>query len=88
MVRNPDETASPQYKAQAVTDKELRLFGKRGLENGLGIMDKICKTLLEGQKDITIARSIKRSDLREGKGENFTCRCNIEVCLIISVLAF
>lgn len=48
MVRNPDETASPQYKAQAVTDKELRLFGKRGLENGLGIMDKICKTLLEG----------------------------------------
>lgn len=72
MVRNSDETASPKYKAQAVTSKELRLFGKRGLENGFGIMDKICKTLLEGQKDITIARSIKRSDLREGKGENFT----------------
>ena len=61
MVRNPDETASPKYKAQAVTSKELRLFGKRGLENGFSIMDKICKTLLEGQKDITIARSIKRS---------------------------
>lgn len=72
MVRNPDETASPKYKAQAVTSKELRLFGKRGLENGFSIMDKICKTLLEGQKDITIARSIKRSDLQEGKGENFT----------------
>lgn len=72
LVRNSDETASPKYKAQAVTSKELRLFGKRGLENGFGIMDKICKTLIEGLKDIAIARSIKRSDLKEGAGENFT----------------
>ncbi len=72
LVRNSDETASPKYKAQAVTSKELRLFGKRGLENGFVIMDKICKTLLEGQKDIAIAKSIKRSDLKEGAGENFT----------------
>ena len=72
MVRNSDETLSPKYKAQAVTAKELRLFGKIGLENGFGIMDKIYRILLEGQKDIAIAKSIKRSDLREGTGENFT----------------
>ena len=72
MVRNSDETLSPKYKAQAVTAKVLRLFGKVGLKNGFEIMDKICKTLLEGQKDIAITKSIKRSDLREGTGENFT----------------
>lgn len=72
MVRNSDETLSPKYKAQAVTAKVLRLFGKVGLENGFGIMDKIYRILLEGQKDIAIAKSIKRSDLREGTGENFT----------------
>ena len=72
MVRNSDETLSPKYKAQAVTAKELRLFGKIGLENGFEIMDKICKTLLEGKKCIAIAKSIKKGDLREGRGENFT----------------
>ena len=56
MVRNSDETLSPKYKAQAVTAKVLRLFGKVGLKNGFEIMDKICKTLLEGQKDIAITR--------------------------------
>lgn len=72
MVRNSDETLSPKYKAQAVTAKVLRLFGKVGLENGFEIMDKICKTLLEGKKCIAIAKSIKKGDLREGRGENFT----------------
>ena len=54
-------------------DAEIVFVGtKRGLENGFGIIDKICKTLLEGQKDIAIAKSMKRSDLKEGAGENFT----------------
>lgn len=72
MVRNSDGTVSPKYKAMTVTSKKLRLLGKRGLKNGCRIMDKICKYLLGGKEDILITKSIKRSDLREGAGEELS----------------
>ena len=62
LVKFPDRTVYPKYRANVVTDKELCLRGILGSKNGISIIDTVA-WWLTWQKNMLEAKSIKRSDL-------------------------
>lgn len=59
--RTDDGKIHPAYLL-GVTSDVLWLGAKRGYDNGIDIMDKICETFM-GQKGVLKSRSIRESDL-------------------------
>ena len=62
LVKFPDRTVYPKYRANVVTDKELCLRGIPGYKNGISIIDKVA-WWLTWQKNMLEAKSIKKPDL-------------------------
>ena len=62
LVKFPDRTVYPKYRANVVTDKELCLRGILGSKNGISIIDKVA-WWLTWQKNMLEAKSIKKPDL-------------------------
>lgn len=68
MVKCADGIARPKYKSEVVSNRTLRLYGRRGLKNGCDIMNKICSTCFQEIEGIYMAESIKRTDLKKSEG--------------------
>ena len=63
LVKFPDGSAYPKYRANVVTDKKLGLSGNRGYGNGISIIDKVAWWLTYQEKMLE-AKSIKKDDLK------------------------
>lgn len=62
LVKFPDGSAYPKYRANVVTKTKLGLKGKTGYENGISTINKIA-WWLTWQEKMLEAKSIKKSDL-------------------------
>ena len=64
LVKFPDGSIYPKYRANVTTIKELELCGARGVINGISIINKIAWWLTHQEDRMIIAQSIKYSDLK------------------------
>ena len=62
MIKFPDGSVHPKYRANVVTSEGLCLKGMRGYQNGIDIIDKVA-WWLTWQEKMLEAKSIKKSDL-------------------------
>lgn len=62
VVKFPDGSAYPKYRANVVTETRLGLKGQFGYENGINIINKVA-WWLTWQEKVLEAKSIKKSDL-------------------------
>lgn len=63
-VKFPDGNIHPKYVASVTTTKELILCERKGVINGVEIIDKVANWLIYQEDVMITAQSIKRSDLR------------------------
>lgn len=62
LIKFPDGSVYPKYRANVVTETKLHLGGKIGYENGISVINKVA-WWLTWQEKMLEAKSIKESDL-------------------------
>ena len=65
LVKFPDGSIYPKYRANVTTTKELILGDIDGIENGVEIINKVAWWLTYQEEIMVVAQSIKCSDLEE-----------------------
>ena len=73
LVKFPDGSAYPKYRANVVTSERIYLKGNRGYKNGIDTINKVA-WWLTWQEGLLEAKSIKRLDLNcfDAESEDFT----------------
>ena len=73
LVKFPDGSVYPKYRANVVTSEELDLNGEPGYQNGIDTINKVA-WWLTWQKKMLEAKSIKKSDIEcfDYKSENLS----------------
>ena len=70
LVKFPDGSIYPKYRANVITTKELGLKGEKGVNESVDIINKIAWWLTYQEEIMLTAQSIKRSDLKKFDYEN------------------
>ena len=70
LVKFPDGSIYPKYRANVTTTKKLALKGKKGVNEGIDIINKIAWWLTYQEEIMLSAQSIKRSDLKKLEYKN------------------
>ena len=70
LVKFPDGSIYPKYRANVTTTKKLALKGKKGVNEGIDIINKVAWWLTYQEEIMLSAQSIKRSDLKKLEYKN------------------
>ena len=70
LVKFPDGSIYPKYRANVTTTKKLALKGKKGVNEGIDIINKVAWWLTYQEEIMLSAQSIKRSDLKKFEYKN------------------